>query len=332
MYGQAMSTFDPHPWAPPKAPKLEGAYVANTALQHAQRWKTGGVGPEDVVVNAAGDVFTGIADGSLLKFPRLGGAPEKIADVGGRPLGIELLGDGELLVCNADLGLQRVTASGEVSVLADGFEGRKFKFTNNAAVAADGTIYFTDTSTRWGIHEYVNDLLEAHLTGRVFARRPDGSLEVILKDLQFANGVALDSAEDSLFVAETGRYRIHRHWLRGDKAGSTEVFVENLPGFPDNLTFSDGILWMAAPSPRQALVDMMLPRPALRKLTHRLPDKLKPKPIRHGIVLGFDDTAAVVHNLQDSAGVVAITTSARFHDGRLFIGTLTEPTLGVLEL
>lgn len=327
-----MASFEPVNWKPPKAPDLEGAYAENDILRSARRWETGGVGPEDVAVDQHGNVFTGLDDGSILRFAAAGGRPEKIAAAGGRPLGIEILGDGELLVCNADLGLQRVTVSGEVSVLADRFEDRPFKFTNNAAVASDGTIYFTDTSTRWSIHNYVNDLLEGQETGRLFARRPDGSLDVILDGLQFANGVALDPDETSLFVAETGRYRIRRHWLSGPRAGTTEMFVENLPGFPDNLSLAEGILWTAAPSPRQAVVDLMQPRPWLRKVSYRLPDSLKPKALRHAIVLGFDMDGNVVHNLQDSTGTVAITTSARCHDGRVFIGTLTESTLAVHQL
>lgn len=327
-----MPRFDPLAWDPPPAPKLEGDFEENTALQKAARWETGGVGPEDVVIAPSGNVFTGLEDGSILRFPTGGGAPQLIANAGGRPLGIEMLDDEALLVCNADLGLQRVTPSGEVTVLADSFESRRLIFTNNAAVASDGTIYFSDTSTRWSIHEYVADLLEGRPTGRVLARAPDGSLRMVLDGLSFANGVALDAREESLFVAETARYRIHRHWLHGARAGQTEVFVDNLPGFPDNLSFSDGVLWTAAPSPRQAKVDALLPRPWLRKIVHRLPDQLKPKPLRHGIVLGFDDSGAVVHNLQDASGTVAITTSARMHDGRLFVGTLTEPTLAVLEL
>lgn len=327
-----MPKFEPQSWQPQKAPSLEGDYAENSVLAGAQLWETGGLGPEDVAIADNGDVFTGLADGSILRFGRSGGGPDKIADAGGRPLGVEILGDGELVVCNADLGLQRVTTSGEVSVLADRLDDKAFKFTNNAAVASDGTIYFTDTSTRWGLDEYVTDLLEGQTTGRVLARRPDGSSEVIVEGLQFANGVALDEAEASLFVAETGRYRIHRHWLSGETAGTTEIFADNLPGFTDNLSFADGILWTAAPSPRQAIIDLMSPREWLRHVTHRLPETLKPKPVRHAIVLGFDNDGAVVHNLQDSSGTVAITTSARWHDGRLFIGTLTEPTLAVYEL
>lgn len=327
-----MSAFEPLYWKPPKSPGLGGMYQENDVLRSAQRWETGGIGPEDVAIDQHGNVFTGLADGTILRFDSGGGIPEKIAQAGGRPLGLEILGDGELLVCNADLGLQRVTFNGEVSVLADRFEDRRFVFTNNATVAADGTIYFTDSSTRWSIHEYVNDLLEGQETGRLLARRPDGSLEVVLDGLQFANGVALDPDEASLFVAETGRYRIRRHWLSGPRSGVTDVFIDNLPAFPDNLSLADGILWTAAPSPRQPLIDLMLPRPWLRKLSYRLPNSLKPKPLRHGIVLGFDMDGSVVHNLQDSTGTVAITTSARYHDGRLFIGTLSEPTLAVHEL
>ena len=327
-----MPKFEPQSWQPQKAPALVGTYAENSTLAAAQLWETGGLGPEDVAVAANGEVFTGLSDGSIIRFSLDGHGPEKVADAGGRPLGIELLGDGELLVCNADLGLQRVTTSGEVTVLADRFGDQVLKFTNNAAVASDGTIYFTDTSTRWGIHEYVNDLVEGQATGRVFARRRDGSLEVIVDGLQFANGLALDGTEASLFIAETGRHRIHRHWLKGDRAGTTDIFVDNLPGFPDNLSFSDGILWTAAPSPRQAILDLMSPRPWLRHVTHRLPASLKPKPVRHAIVLGFDNAGSVIHNLQDSTGRVAITTSASCHDGRLFIGTLTEPTLAVYEL
>jgi sugar lactone lactonase YvrE len=327
-----MPRFEPFPWQPESAPSRKGVYAENSRLAGARLWDTGGIGPEDVVVGPSGDVFTGLADGSILRFPSDGGEPAKIAHAGGRPLGLEILGDGELLVCNADLGLQRVTRTGEVTVLADRFEGVPFKFTNNAAVAADGTIYFTDTSTRWSIHEYVADLLEGQPTGRVLQRHPDGTLEVLVDGLQFANGVALDAAESSLFIAETGRYRIHRLWLTGPAAGTQEVFADNLPGFPDNLSFTDGILWTAAPSPRQAIIDFMAPRRWLRHVTYRLPDRLRPKPLRHAIVLGFADAGTVTHNLQDASGTVAITTSARSHDGRLFIGTLTEPTLAVYEL
>ena len=327
-----MTIFDPQAWTPPKAPSLTGEYEENDLLASATRLATGGAGPEDVAVTDDGSVYTGIADGRILRFRAAGGDAAAIADTRGRPLGIELSGDGTLLVCDADKGLLRVTPTGEVTTLVDSFNGERFVFTNNAAIASDGTVYFTVTSTRYTIHVYVDDLLEHSGTGRLFAYRPDGTTELLLDGLQFANGVALDSNEDSVFVVETGSYRILRYWLAGEQAGKTDVFVDNLPGFPDNASFANGILWVGVPSPRQALVDMMMPRPWLRKLTNRLPDSTKPKALRHGMIIGFDETGAVQHNLQDSTGSVAITTSARWHDGRLYIGSLQEPDVIVFNL
>ncbi|MEA3509816.1 MAG: SMP-30/gluconolactonase/LRE family protein [Actinomycetota bacterium] len=327
-----MITFDPQAWTPPKAPTLTGTYEENDLLASAARLPTGGVGPEDVVLTDDGFAYTGLDDGRILRFPAGSGDAAVVADTGGRPLGTELSGDGTLLVCDADRGLLRVAPTGEVTTLVDSFRGERFVFTNNAAIASDGAIYFTVTSTRYTVHLYVDDLLEHSGTGRLFAYRPDGTTELLLDGLQFANGVALDSNEDSVFVVETGSYRILRYWLAGEQSGKTDVFTDNLPGFPDNASFGNGILWLGLPSPRQMLVDKLMPRPWLRNLTNRLPDSTKPKALRHGMILGFDESGAVQHNLQDSTGSVAITTSARWHEGRLYIGSLQEPDVIVYDL
>ncbi len=327
-----MATFEPQAWTPPKAPGLTGVYEENDLLAGATRMSTGGAGPEDVVVSDDGFAYTGIEDGRILRFPLGGGDPSVVADTHGRPLGIELSGDGTLIVCDADLGLLRVTPAGEVTTLVDSFDSGRFVFTNNAAIASDGTIYFTVTSTRYTIHVYIDDLLEHSGTGRLFAFRPDGTTELLLDGLQFSNGVALDSNEASVFVVETGSYRVLRYWIAGEQAGKIDIFADNLPGFPDNASFDNGILWIGAPSPRQSLVDMMMPKPWLRKLTNRLPDSMKPKAVRHGMILGFDETGAVRHNLQDSTGSVAITTAARWHDGRIYIGSLQEPDIIIYDL
>ncbi len=326
-----MANFDPQPWQPLAAPPLTESLEKNTSLASAELWPTPGVGPEDVILDVDGSAIVGLEDGRIVRI-RDAHTVEDIARVGGRPLGVEWLDEGVMVVCNADLGLQRVTTNGEVSSITRGIGDTDFLFTNNATVADDGTIYFSDTSTRWTIHEYISDLLEGQPTGRIFKVSPDGSLLLVIDGLQFANGLALDRAQDSLFIAETGKYRVHRHWLRGERAGDTDLFLDNLPGFPDNLTFADGILWVAFASPRQGIVDLMLPRPWMRRLSNRMPDALKPKPARHGMIIGYDNEGHIVYNLQDSSGRVAITTSARVHDGRLFIGSLSEPHLAVYEL
>ena len=42
------------------------------------------------------------------------------------------------------------------------------------------------------------------------------------------------------------RFRCMKVWLKGEKAGHAETFVENLPGCPDNIRLgSDGYFWIA---------------------------------------------------------------------------------------
>ena len=319
-----MTDFDPIPWQPLPAPSIE----SNHRLATASLWDVGASGPEDVIVTDDGAAIVGTDDGSILRVTE--STVEHIADVGGRPLGLEWYGD-DIIVCNAFAGLQLVSLSGTVTTRAAEFEGSPLMLTNNAAVASDGTIYFSDSSTRWDLHEYVTDLLEGQSTGRVFRLTGD-RLEVVVDGLQFANGVTLDADEGSLFIAETGKYRIHRHWLVGDAAGSTELFIDNLPGYPDNLTFDGETLWVACASPRQAVPDFIAPRPWMRSVAHRLPQAIKPKAVRHGMVFGYDTDGHVVHDLQDPSGTIAITTSARHVDGRLFVGQLEDPAIAVLAL
>ena len=130
---------------------------------------------------------------------RRSGSARRVADTGGRPLGLELLADGDLLVCDAVRGLLRVDpGSGAVEVLLDRVEGKPMRFCNNAAVAADGTIWFTDSSLHYGDRAVEGRLRPGHPHGRLVRRDPDGTVTVVLDGLAFANGVAL--AADESFV------------------------------------------------------------------------------------------------------------------------------------
>lgn len=326
--------FEPRSWHPPKDPGLRGPFAENDLLRSAALWDTTGRGPEDVAIDPDGRPVTGLADGRIVRFATTGGPAEQIAEVAGRPLGIEIDSDGEsMIVCNADLGLQRVTPDGKVHVLADRFGDAVFKLTNNATVGRDGSIYFSVSSHRWGLAEYTTDILERTATGVLYRRDTNGELDVVLDGLVFANGVALSSSEDFVLVAELGSYRIHRVWLSGERAGSTDMFTENLPGFPDNLNLGNGLFWCGFPGIRDRALDAMLPLPRLRAVSHRLPARLRPpKSSRHGFVAAFDETGVVLANLQDPSARVAVTTSAIAHGRYLYVGSLTAPTLAVVPL
>ena len=323
-----MSELRPRAWTPPPDPGLAGPYAENDRLAGARRMPVPGEGPEDVVGREDGRIAYGLADGRVMTMSPDGAEHRLLADTGGRPLGLEAHPDGRLVVCDARRGLLAVDDAGRVEVLVEAFEGEAFRFTNNAAIADDGTIYFTVSSRRFGIDEYRSDLLEHSNTGRLFRLAPDGGPELLVDGLSFANGVTL--AGGRLFVAETGEYRIR---VVDPDTGTHGPFAENLPGIPDNLTTGSGdVVWAAMFTPRNRLLDLLLPRPRLRGLVARLPEAVQPQPVRHGFVLGFDaSTGEAVENLQDPDGAYAPITSAREHDERLWLGSLTEPAIAVLE-
>ena len=129
-------------------------------------------------------------------------------------------------------------------------------------------------------------------------------------------------------------YRIHKYWLKGDKAGTSEIFIENLPGFPDNIFSNEkGIFWVALFNPRHNFVEISSNKPLLRKMVLRLPESLQPQPINHSFVLGIDEGGNVVHNLQYKADdAYSPITSVKQYENDLYFGSLTHAGWGKIEI
>lgn len=285
-----------------------------------------GLGAEDVVVGADGAVFTGTEDGVVHRIDPDSGRVEAVARTGGRPLGIELLGDGRLLVCDARRGLLAVDpGTGAVEGLAGGF-----RFCNNAAVAADGTIYFSDSSTIHPIDEWRAEMVEVTRTGRLLRRDTDGRIETLLDGLAFANGVALTG--DFVAVAETAARTIARHWLTGPRRGARDFLVEDLPGYPDNIsTGSDSLIWVALASPRDPLVERIQRGPMwLRRNLTKIPQPLQPGPKRTVRVQAYDHDGRLVHDLTGDNTRYHMVTGVREHHGKVWMGSLHESAVVVL--
>ena len=321
-------------WRSPEPPGLVGDYAVNEALAGAERLEVGGRGPEDVAFDGQGRLYTGLEDGRIMRMQPDGSELETFADTGGRPLGLAFDASGNLIIADADEGLLAVDDQGQVKVLTNSFEGRKLVFTNHLDVAADGTIYFSETSDRFPLHDLVSDFLEGRPNGCLLAYDPEqGETRMVLDDLYFANGVAVSPDQSYLLIAETGRYRIRRVWLDGERAGETEMFIENLPGLPDNLHSNGrGIFWLAFVSPRKSILDGTADKPFVRKVIYRLPEAMKPGPDQHGLVLGLDEDGRVVHNLQDPGGRFAETSGAVEQDGVLYVGSFGGDGIGRLRL
>lgn len=331
----AKTPLRPQRWRPPRDVGRRGPFAANSALDQVEVIPLPGAGAEDVAVAPSGEAYTGTREGYILRVSPDGRTVQRIAQTGGRPLGIEVHPDGWLVVCDAHRGLLRIDpGTGEIAELVTSIDGRPMRFTNNCAVAHDGTIYFSDSSLHYGLDEFKGDIISHTGSGRLMRRDPDGTVTVLLDDLDFANGVALAQDESFVLVAETGGYRVTRLDLTGPDAGRRSVIIDNLPGLPDNMsTGSDGVFWIALPSERNSLLDKLLPRPGiLRSAVWALPDKLQPDASRITWVVGIDGEGQVVHNLQGSGEHFHYVTGVREHAGRLYLGSLVEPAIATVPL
>jgi sugar lactone lactonase YvrE len=326
----------PAAWTPPAAPGLTGQYEQNSRLAPVQRLSLGdGHKPEDVAIDAEGKIYAGFEDGRIMVLQPDGTQPRVLANTGGRPLGLIFDQRGNLLVADAIKGLLSVNKSGEVKVLATEADGVKFGCLNDLDVGADGTIYFTEASNKYPMSQFTYDLLEHQQNGRLLALDPMSDRpRTLLRDLYFANGVAVSPDQTFVLVAETGMYRVRRVWLREPKMGQNDIFVDNLPGFPDGIS-SNGRdrFWLALVAPRQAMFDRMQPYPFMRKMVVRLPKFLQPAAQRYSFVLGFDIQGQIVQNLQNGTpDCYSEIANVVEHNRTLYFGSIGEDSVGRFAL
>jgi sugar lactone lactonase YvrE len=317
-------------------PPLQGEWAAiDTSLDRFQRYPLpGGHGPEDVVIDLEGRLITGGDDGRVWRWPADADGsvlPELVADTGGRPLGIEVdPRDGSLIVCDAERGLLRIAGDGTVTLLTDHAAGKVIRFCDNAAVARDGTVYFTDSSHRYGIANWRLDLLEHRPNGRLLRYDPvTGDTDVVADRLYFPNGVALTPDESALLFVETSAHRLMRVPLHG----GAPTQLADLPAYPDNMAaVGDGTYWIALPSPRLASLERLLPHPRVRQLVAKVPERLQPQPKRYGLAALVDGDGRVLRTLHGPAGDYMMITGVRQHGSTLWLGSLTESAVARVSL
>jgi sugar lactone lactonase YvrE len=328
----------PLAWARPPSQPLAGRFRRNQALAGLARLCAlpGTFGPESLAVGPDHALYAGFEDGRIARFDTRGHFLKVVADTGGRPLGLRFHRDGDLIACDARRGLLRVALTGQVSVLCDRAEGLRLGFADDLDLSADGRFaYFTDASSKWGFGEDHLDLIEHGGHGR-FLRYDftSGEATVLMRGLQFCNGVALGPDEAYVLVTETGAYRVHRYWLRGAKAGTHELFIDNLPGFPDNIRFNGrDRFWLALPVPRNPVLDRLAPHPLLRFAFLQYARR-GPLPVTHaGMVLELDLEGRPRRNPQcHGKGRYTFITQALEAGPWLYVSSLHEPTLARIAL
>jgi sugar lactone lactonase YvrE len=330
------------------------ALIPNDALRGGELIGAGRLNsPEDVAFDAQGRMYVGSRD--VTTNPTVGAADinpriERVtfnADgthtveswvslPGGGPLDLRFDAAGNLIVASWGQGLIAISPTREVTVLVrDGavIDGAPFGYADGIAIHSDGRIFFTQgTSGAYNNTRVVQDVLSGRGYGRLLEYDPrTKGTRVLDNDLSFGNGVALAPDESYVLYADQLRYTVKRHWLSGTKVGTTDIWADDLPGFVHNIFLDDlGVLWLAFNQARNATVDSLSAQPWVRAQIAKLPASLfdsppnrDPNARARGFVLAMSLQGRVLASYQNPPTQLDTLSTAVYHDGYLYAGTLT---------
>ncbi|KAI5063340.1 hypothetical protein GOP47_0021887 [Adiantum capillus-veneris] len=358
---------------PPLSALRSLPHDTQSRLSSAQKWSVNGLmGPESLALDPQGaGPYTGIADGRIMKWhgPEIGWqefahtTPNRSKDfcdqpigrplpelikretVCGRPLGLRFHKEtGDLYIADAYFGLLRVgQEGGEAQRLVSHVGGQPLTFTNDLDVASDGSVYFTDSSTKYQRRNFFLLVLSGDDSGRVLRYDlKSGETSVVVKGgLQFPNGVTLSKDETFLVIAESVTGRLLRHWLKGPRSGETEVLVV-LPGYPDNVRLSKegDHLWVAMHCRRNLFSQLLGSLPRLRRIFLQLPlpfkhvYRLHNGGTPHGIIAKYSTSNGTLLDVFEdvSGNVVKSASEVDEQNGRLWVGSVLLPYISVFDL
>ncbi|EFA84790.1 strictosidine synthase family protein [Heterostelium album PN500] len=299
-------------------------------------------GPESISFNRNGDLYFSTGSGEI----RYMKAPFDFIDsisigkpmnsyhyvhTGGRPLGIDFDRDDNLLIADSAKGLFRVDKdSGDMILLTATVNNTKLNFVNDVTSNfEDGLIYFSDStklapfldnSGDWNtkIPSLYTCATSAQF-GKLLSYDPaTKQTKILLEGISYANGVALDEKGESLYLVETCRYRVIKYWLKGPNTGKSHVIVDNLPGYPDGIDYSDGKLYISIFSKR-TYYDYLYRYPLLRKLFHTIPNNGVPLG-PPSIIIADSHTGEIMESLETTSNHFKTITCTYVHENKLYLG------------
>ncbi|NOU65604.1 SMP-30/gluconolactonase/LRE family protein [Paenibacillus sp. LMG 31461] len=332
------SPIEPAKWSAPTAPSFEeaGPWKQNNKLSSAQLVTDAPKSPEFITFDKEGQLYTGDSDGKIYKVAfDAEGSPQKakvFADTKGTPNGLIFDANGNLIVTDVKKGLLSINPSGSIEVLANQVDGKPIYLANELDIAKDGSIYFSDTSNYGRVT--FREIAENKPHGRLLKYDPlTKQTTVLLEGLYFANGVALSADEDFVLVAESYHYQLTRYWLKGSKKGTSDIFADNLAGFPDNITRDEqGHFWVGIFTTRISFIDQMHRSPWLAGIMAKLPESLlsgASAPAKHGLAVELNPQGQLIESWHDPEGSLYGVTTAASDNGYLYIGTAPGGSRGV---
>jgi gluconolactonase len=186
---------------------------------------------------------------------------------------------GRLVTC--EHGGRRVTRTehdGNITVLADGYKGKRLNSPNDVVVKSDGSIWFTDPS--FGIlSHYEGHQAKPELPTNVYRVDPaTREITVVQDSITFPNGLAFSPDERLLYVVECASPRLIRSFdVVGDgtQLGNSRVVIDATGATPDGFRVDvDGNLWCGWGMGTEELDGVRVFSPAGEPLGHiHLPER-----------------------------------------------------------
>jgi gluconolactonase len=146
-------------------------------------------------------IFSDIPANKIMKWT----PPDKVdtfRDPSGNSNGMTFDLQGRLIVCeHGNRRVSRTDRDGNVTTVADRYQGKRLNSPNDVVVRSDGSIYFTDPP--YGVED---DERELDFQG-VYRIALDGTLSLLADDFDRPNGLAFSPDEKVLYIADSSQRR-----------------------------------------------------------------------------------------------------------------------------
>ncbi|WP_235008175.1 SMP-30/gluconolactonase/LRE family protein [Microbacterium timonense] len=193
-------------------------------------------------------LFSDIPNERVLRFDERTGRVDVVDAASGFANGRTVDAQGRFVWCeHGGRRVARLEHDGSTSVVADAFNGAPLNSPNDVAVHSDGSVWFTDPT--YGImsdYEGVAASPEQPVRG-VYRVDPDGSIALLLGELDQPNGIAFGPDSTTVYVTDSGTPAIWRAEVRSDGSTGAPERIADADVVYDGIRIDAlGRLWVAA--------------------------------------------------------------------------------------
>ncbi|MBA31643.1 MAG: gluconolactonase [Chloroflexi bacterium] len=181
-----------------------------------------------------------------------------LIDPSGHANGNTIDNKGRLISClTSERKVIRIENNGEITTLADSYNGRKLTSPNDVVVKSDDSIWFTDPDYGFLETKLGHGDFPEQDRNRVYRIDPNtNKTSIVNEEFDKPNGICFSNDEKKLYVSDSGRthgeFRNHKiisFEVNNDRIDNPSLFAEVEPYVPDGIKTDDkNNLWTSSGS------------------------------------------------------------------------------------